>query len=129
MEEFTKQKKENLNKPVFIKCQELNNILNYPEPEIFQIEEKIYNYEVLDILSSLNSSIAGYNDIPDAFYPSCITHITKIKKYLKKVVILLIIKKKFIKKVVIILIILKKMILLLYKVFLILLDDYYVIID
>ena len=61
-----KLKAERKNQDVFTKCQEINDILNYPEPDTFRIVENIHNHEVLDVLSKLNPSIAGYYDIPDA---------------------------------------------------------------
>ena len=69
---------------VFIKCQEINDILNYPEPDTFRIVENIYNHDVLNILSKLDANVNGYYDIPEYFDPSSIDHIKKLKKYLKK---------------------------------------------
>jgi hypothetical protein len=83
-EKDDKLKMNRKDKDVFIKCQDINDILNYPVPETFRVIEKIYNHEVFDLLTKINPIIAGYNDIPDAFHPLNIDHLKKLKKYYKK---------------------------------------------
>ena len=69
---------------VFTTSQEVNNILNYPEPSTFRCIEKVYNPEVLNVLTSLNSTVAGYNKIPDALYSQNIDDLKRLKQYSKK---------------------------------------------
>jgi hypothetical protein len=69
---------------VFTSSQEINNILNYPEPSTFRCIEKIYNQEVLNVLTSLNSTVANYNKIPDALYAQNIDDLKRLKQYSKK---------------------------------------------
>jgi hypothetical protein len=69
---------------VFISNQQINNILNYPEPSTFRCVEKVYNQEVFNVLTHLNPTTAGYSNIPDALYAQNIDDLKKIKTYYKK---------------------------------------------
>ena len=79
----TKKYNSNLLKP-FIKCDEIDRILNYPEPETFRCIEKIYNKDAFHILSNLDPLISGYSQIENALYGQCIDYIKILKKHLNK---------------------------------------------
>jgi hypothetical protein len=69
---------------VFMSSLEINKILNYPEPSTFRCIEKVYNREVLNVLTSLNPTVAGYNKIPDALYAQNIDDLKRLKTYYKR---------------------------------------------
>lgn len=66
---------------VFIDNAEINFILNYSEPSVLSVKEVIYNPDVLNILSSLDTTHANYNKIPDALYPDNIIYLKQLKKH------------------------------------------------
>ncbi len=52
-------------KQVFISNESINAILNYKPTETFRCNGIIYNQEVIDVLTNLDSLIPNYNKIPD----------------------------------------------------------------
>lgn len=66
---------------VFINNDEINLILNYPEPSVLSVKEVLYNPEIVNILSSLDTTHANYNKIPDALYPDNIISLKQLKKH------------------------------------------------
>jgi len=66
---------------VFVDNDEINFILNYTEPSVLSVKEVIYNPDVLNILSALDTTHANYNKIPDALYPDNVISLKQLKKH------------------------------------------------
>ena len=65
---------------VFIENQQISNIFKYEMPSALSIKEVIFNPEVLNVLSSLDTTHANYNKIPDALYPDNVLLLKQLKK-------------------------------------------------
>ena len=63
---------------------EIDTILTYPEPDYFTVNEKMYNQEVLQVLTRLDPTIPSYAKINDCFDPDSITALKKLKKHYGK---------------------------------------------
>ena len=59
----------------------IDKILTYPEPDYFTLNEKIYNTEVINVLTKLDPTAPGYNKINDCFDTDSIIALKKLKKH------------------------------------------------
>ena len=62
----------------------IDKILTYPEPDNFTLNEKIYNTEVINVLTKLDPTAPGYNKINDCFDTDSIIALKKLKKHYGK---------------------------------------------
>ena len=62
----------------------IDKILTYPEPDSFTLNEKIYNTEVINVLTKLDPTAPGYNKINDCFDTDSIIALKKLKKHYGK---------------------------------------------
>jgi len=62
----------------------IDKILTYPEPDYFTLNEKIYNTEVINVLTKLDPTAPGYNKINDCFDTDSIIALKKLKKHYGK---------------------------------------------
>ena len=67
-----------------INIPEIDKILQYPEPDYFTLNEKVYNQEVLQVLTRLDPTIPNYTNIKDCFDADSITALKKLKKHYGK---------------------------------------------
>jgi hypothetical protein len=67
-----------------INIPEIDKILEYPEPDYFTLNEKVYNQEVLQVLTRLDPTKPGYTKINDCFDADSITALKKLKKHYGK---------------------------------------------
>ena len=67
-----------------INCPEIDKILQYEQPEQFTCLEKIYNMDVLNVLSKLDPTASNYNSIHDALYHQDISNLKQLKTFYKK---------------------------------------------
>ena len=74
--------KYNMNSSIInVNCPEIDKILKYDEPSQFTCLEKIYNMDVLNVLSKLDPTASNYNSIPDALYYQDIANLKQLKKF------------------------------------------------
>jgi len=67
-----------------INVPEIDKILSYPEPDYFTLNEKVYNQEVLQVLTRLDPTVPGYTKINDCFDADSIIALKKLKKHYGK---------------------------------------------
>lgn len=74
--------KYNMNSSIInVNCPEIDKILKNDEPTQFTCLEKIYNMDVLNVLSKLDPTASNYNSIPDALYYQDIANLKQLKKF------------------------------------------------
>uniref|UniRef100_A0A6C0CIW2 SF3 helicase domain-containing protein n=1 Tax=viral metagenome TaxID=1070528 RepID=A0A6C0CIW2_9ZZZZ len=62
----------------------IDKILTYPEPDYFTVNEKVFNLEVLQVLSKLDPTTPSYTKIDDCFDCDSITALKKLRKHYGK---------------------------------------------
>lgn len=62
----------------------IDKILTYPEPDTFTLNEKVYNLEVMQVLTKLDPTSPGYTQINDCFDSDSIIALKKLRKHYGK---------------------------------------------
>lgn len=67
-----------------VECAEIDKILSYIQPDVYNCREIIYNNEILDILIQLDPNMPNYNFMDDACDSNTINTLKTLKKFTKK---------------------------------------------